>query len=388
VRRSVISVSWTILFCSLLVSLAAIVTPLGLHDGIGLETKSTQVRFQYVKDLSALGEGTGPRLDVGFSRICAGGALACPGTATEVTTTNGSTSVEGTYDIRIPKRTYDFLMSGLKRLAPTVSSTFDIQYRNFLKRNDSGYIFVNPEYFNNGSDYDIGTYRQITTLLINNAWEPVEGLIVDTKDGGVGFRYHSIPSDFLPFGAAWQEDLLFIEPVTECVNLNISLDFTMGGGFSNRHTVNAAIVDHGGFVNIPRIVPAYDGSDEQNSFNLAGRVYRSAWYDLVNLMLLWNVTDRGATVEDFPFSYLNSNLGRVYPLPVRKFDNTSVPNIPTASIKLTSWPSIFNSILSLGNSTLSYLNASDDSYNVPTNPWGITLDHFYDNGSKYRSTNC
>ncbi len=48
--------------------------------------------------------------------------------------------------------------------------------------------------------------------------------MVDTIRGGIGFRNHTIPTQVY-LGAEWDEDLLWIEPVTECVNLNLSVEF-------------------------------------------------------------------------------------------------------------------------------------------------------------------
>lgn len=83
----------------------------------------------------------------------------------------------------------------------------------------------NP-FFNNESDYLVGTYRQIQTLILDETIKPVEGLIVDAKSGGLGFRNHTVPANS-EHGATWAEDLLFILPETHCENTNLTIEFTV-----------------------------------------------------------------------------------------------------------------------------------------------------------------
>jgi len=103
--------------------------------------------------------------------------------------------------------------------------------------------------------YLVGDYRYLSQMVLNNAWEAVTGLLVDTKSGGIGFRNHTTPPA-LPFGSTWSEDLLFIEPDTECVDMNITMDFNIP--MSNDVTdlvENLVVTDHGGFVNLVKEIP-------------------------------------------------------------------------------------------------------------------------------------
>jgi hypothetical protein len=72
----------------------------------------------------------------------------------------------------------------------------------------------------------VGDYRPVSSITLENAIKLVEGLVVDTKTGGIGFRNHMIPVG-LNHGATWMEDLLFIEPQSSCVKLILSIDFTV-----------------------------------------------------------------------------------------------------------------------------------------------------------------
>ena len=62
--------------------------------------------------------------------------------------------------------------------------------------------------------------------LMNDAYEAVTGLLVNTKRGGIGFRIHTAPPVTL-FGNTRSEDFFFIESEKECVDLNIPMDFSI-----------------------------------------------------------------------------------------------------------------------------------------------------------------
>jgi hypothetical protein len=118
-------------------------------------------------------------------------------------------SIPGGIDRRLPQNITEVFSAGLSRLDRTVSSAFDIQWRTFKK------VLREPD-DHGGQPYLVGSYRHLSQLILNDAWEAFEGLIVDTITGGIGFRNHTIPVSPLLYGATWSEDLLFIEPETEC----------------------------------------------------------------------------------------------------------------------------------------------------------------------------
>ncbi|KAL8721861.1 MAG: hypothetical protein Q9225_001538 [Loekoesia sp. 1 TL-2023] len=68
--------------------------------------------------------------------------------------------------------------------------------------------------------------------------QAVEGLVVntvhsgDTVRGGIGLRNHTVPSG-LPYGGRWSEDLLWIEPVTACVDTNLTFHFSLADRADN-----------------------------------------------------------------------------------------------------------------------------------------------------------
>jgi len=78
--------------------------------------------------------------------------------------------------MKIPEILVKAYSSGTSQ-ATTVSNFFDIQWRRYLT--------TSREMFNNGTDYLIGSYRSIETLIMNDDYEVVEGLVVDLKTGGL-----------------------------------------------------------------------------------------------------------------------------------------------------------------------------------------------------------
>jgi hypothetical protein len=113
-------------------------------------------------------------------------------------------------------------------------------------------------------------------LILNNATQAVEGLVVDTQKGGIGFRNHTAPIN-LPHGATWSEDLLFVEPGTSCVNLNFTLDFQVSVNDNASSIVDVVyLTDRGGFVNLNHTYPFYDRSDSQRNPDLPGKAYKVA----------------------------------------------------------------------------------------------------------------
>lgn len=104
--RNIAIITWAKPFGLLLLAVAAVVTPLGIHEGISLSSSSTNVEFVYVADQSVFGSGTPPRnTKVGFSRTCTN--RRCPGepdmgNVTTVTTLSNDTNVSSTYYTRAP----------------------------------------------------------------------------------------------------------------------------------------------------------------------------------------------------------------------------------------------------------------------------------------------
>ena len=125
---------WTRLAAFAVVAIAAVVTPLGLHEAKSISDNKQETAFAHVPDDGPMGYGTPPRSSLGFTRTCAkqidiGADLAlvpwrCPGDDFvldyDYNNTNVHYSWNGTYDVRIPREKAMFLQSGLDDQPSTV----------------------------------------------------------------------------------------------------------------------------------------------------------------------------------------------------------------------------------------------------------------------------
>lgn len=184
---------------------------------------------------------------------------------------------------------------------PTVSSVLDIEWRSFGFKNDEDWA--------NGSTFVTGKYRQLDTLVLNEGFQVVEGLIIDHDNGGIGFRSHSVPAA-PKYGAEWSEDLLFITPHSECVNNNLTIDIEFGDEGADFERIQ--LTDRGGFINLNTTLPEYAPLSQKN-IDLGGRARLSAYLHNSFLAAFMNVTNM--KTEDLePWSYKNSSMDKMFPI--------------------------------------------------------------------------
>ncbi|KAF2822558.1 hypothetical protein CC86DRAFT_301012 [Ophiobolus disseminans] len=324
--KRVLFMSFLKTFMLVLIAVTAIITPLGLYEGLVAEPSSDVAAFHYIRDPTPMGYGTPPRTNSTFSRQCGWfGLIPCPNDNNKATVFENKTLLQVNYtndwyDTRIPQKVIDVFQSGASELGETVSSSFDIQYRSYVKsviddvKNKKGGPLVD-----NGTARTVGTYQPLSSLVLSDAILPVEGLIVDMKNGGIGFRNHSAPT-FRPYGSTWTEDLLFVVPDTVCVDTNLTLDFHIARTrtedlLAKSGIYRPEIVDHGGFVNLNKTYPFWVPDDVQANPNLWHRAYRGAWIQNAYTMAYMNVTNiSNETLKVKAFSYLNSTMGKAFPL--------------------------------------------------------------------------
>ncbi|EER37428.1 predicted protein [Histoplasma capsulatum H143] len=287
VRRRVNFVSWFLAVAIALVAITSIVTPLGLYESIEPSGDKENTPFRYIKDTSAFGYGTPPRPDGFFSRYC-GTTYTCPGSTVERKCEKIGLLENCTSNIQtaLPESFITPFRDGATKFSPSVSSIFDIQWRTYINNADdpSKGIFVKP------------AYRQLATLLLEDKILPVEGLVVDMKTGGLGFRAHTVPQHRYEFGSRWNEDILFIEPETQCVDLNFTLDFVLPRDVStsDQYVEDLKIVDHGGFSGLhDYAAPSLEriSSNGQVDLNLKDRAMSAGWFNNFLTTVFYNVTD-------------------------------------------------------------------------------------------------
>lgn len=138
----------------------------------------------------------------------------------------------------------------------------------------------------------------------------IEGLVIDARDAGVGFRSHTVPNAVdVPDGAEWEEDLLFSVPETSCVDTNVTTDYVVP--FENDYSANPTqyVVDQGGFSAISRH-NLWDGwtygSTQQNP-KLADRAYLGAWKMNILNMFYFGVSEPGTELAT-----IDSHIGKTF----------------------------------------------------------------------------
>ncbi|KAL2153769.1 hypothetical protein VTH82DRAFT_4924 [Thermothelomyces myriococcoides] len=270
----------------LLISVAAIVTPLGLYQSVEPGGHEFGL-FEFAKDESPFGYATHARLSGPFSRSC-GPSRACPGSwVNENCTRQGLANVcTAQYGRSIPEVWRSTFREGARQIKESVSSIFDIQWRNQINASDP---------LGEWSWYMQSGYRQTGILVLDPTIQLIDGLIVDAKDGGIGFRNHTAPAAPYEYGSTWSEDILFIEPEAQCVDLNLTFDFQLvNAEYWRLQPARLALVDHGGLSELSRTSPDLSLSPHGNGqgpVDLKERAYKAAWTNNFLTLAHFNATD-------------------------------------------------------------------------------------------------
>jgi hypothetical protein len=234
------------------------------------------------------------------------------------------------FNSSIPANLTDIFSSATSNT--TLSGAFNIQYRTWAVTVDS-----NQHMVDRGLPYPISSYRTLDLVILHNKTEAVEGVVVDTVNGGVGYRNHTIPTG-LPYGGNWTEELTWIEPVTSCVDTNLTFLISMGG--SDSISTSVSLVDNGGFANLPRHLPYQNQLEASQNPDLYVRAYQGAWITNVLTMFYLNVSYPNNTGPR------NTSIGRQFPL------GTSYE------------PSLYS--IGLSGLTPTFLDLAIDNYNTST----------------------
>ncbi|KAH8898902.1 hypothetical protein GQ53DRAFT_791085 [Thozetella sp. PMI_491] len=303
---------------TMLLAVGAVVTPLGLYSTIVPDNVVTG-DFVYARDFSPFGYGTPPRSNHSWSRLCLDQfttlleAKPCPFSSTvEVVTYVPNMLPVYEYPYGISTSVSDQIVktfsSGVGE-DTTISNFFDIHWRRYATKRDPTY--------DNGSAFLVADNRNIQPLLLNNVTEVVEGLVVDAVNGAIGFRNHTVPIGH-QWGVQWDEDLLFVEPETVCVDTNLTLDFTFDWVNTTRLATGVVLTDRGGFVNLDHTYPTTHFADPQANPDLYHRAYMGAWLHNAYTALYFNVTDPiNKTAGSLAWSYLNSELNKTFQMLVQ-----------------------------------------------------------------------
>ena len=312
---------WFQMITLVTIAIASIVTPLGLYEEISPEDSLSEVPFHFAPDKSAFGRATPPRDGYRAVRLCYRKDedernRPCPNAPS-----NFHDIVDTVEAYSVWPGSVSIFTSG--ETAETVSSIFDIQWRGF--RVGRGLSFTSEK---NATAFSQGYYRQFGQFVQDEALLAIDGLLVDTEVGRIGFRNHTVPVK-ADDGAQWTEDILFIEPDARCVDTNLTIDYTNQGEgkITDEPVFNPVLVDHGGFSDLPHSTPDLGNPDAwQDDPLLYERAFRGAWRNNLLAMQLWNVTTNGSD-GSAPFSYMNSHISKEFKLDDYTAENILAPGI-------------------------------------------------------------
>jgi hypothetical protein len=230
-------------------------------------------------------------------------------------------------------------------------------------------------------------FRPLKSVVLDNMVEPIEGLIVDTVNGSIGFRNHTFPPGF-PSGVSWTEDILFIEPETVCVDLNLTLDFTITLGTKSLFADNFVLTDQGGFANLNHTYPEFDQSHPQSNAQLWNRAYKAAMMSNAYTIFYYNVSNPNNQPDPNmrAFAYVDSHVGKTFS--VHNEHNSQEYDALKIDGRFLDYYSMFNfpQDNTSMNSTLSNMTTrspplgNGTSGSIPANPFGVNSTWFQDLG--------
>ncbi|CAM0142261.1 hypothetical protein VKS41_002256 [Umbelopsis sp. WA50703] len=259
----------------ILVTITGVLTPLGLVPVV------SQVPIDLVlhslPDSQPLSLATTSRAQYIEERECSNGLLgigACPGrTLTNVTGQSGLQT-----DLTIPPNITSVFSS------TNHTSPFDMQYRRFtMATNTLNTTKLHPK-------PDVGI---ADSIILSNSLFAVDGLIIDTTDSpGVGIGKLQVP--YLPHGATWNQEVLWIEPETSCVDLGFTLNFQLSSTATTLFSTNVSLTDQGGFSNFNFTYPVI-GRDGQ-VVTMEDRAYKLAYLSNIYIMGAYNITKNASHV--------------------------------------------------------------------------------------------
>ncbi|KAJ7160899.1 hypothetical protein C8R46DRAFT_1194302 [Mycena filopes] len=143
-------------------------------------------------------------------------------------------------------------------------------------------------YYNGTAGYNYSMPIQLFTttesLILRTGIFAIDGLIVDLDNPGIGLWNHTLPTG-TSRGAVWSEDVLWLEPVSSCVDTNMTIDYTLQNSFDTTQEKTYNLVDHGGFYNLTSEYP--DLNRDGQNIDLRQHAYKGAvlsnYYTMLNL---------------------------------------------------------------------------------------------------------
>jgi hypothetical protein len=114
-----------------------------------------------------------------------------------------------------------------KSLGDLRTSPFEIQFRQYQTIStdeDSEFVQGSGHLKESRIANSTALFTTVESLVLLDRIVVREGIIADLVNGGVGFRNHTVPTKpRMKHGAQWTEDILWLEPVTACIDTNWSV---------------------------------------------------------------------------------------------------------------------------------------------------------------------
>ena len=203
----------------IIIAVAGIITPVGLSESF-TRGDIVNATFTYAFDPSVFGQGTPSRRGYGISRTCGNGSIPCPGIqfGDKIQSTHSTRGM--IYNPTVADNITDCFRSGTEASGDLRVNPFQVQFRQFWTARNK----------NQTSDVmnTTGDFALLEHIYFSEKFEVREGVVIDTINGGIGFRNHTVPaSSNVKHGATWTEDLLWIEPDTSCVDTNWTVEFKL-----------------------------------------------------------------------------------------------------------------------------------------------------------------
>jgi hypothetical protein len=153
----------------------------------------------------------------------------------------------------------------------------------------------------------VGELTNIESFFLTDSITAAEGVVIDmTSTPGVGILQHTFPSDSQ--GGQWYRDVLWLEPVTECVDTNLTIQFKLSDDLTTPVNGSIVLVDKGGLFGLTNDQP-YAYTDTPENIDLQHHAYAGAVWGNLAVLTTLNVT-RSA-----------SHYGNTYPLTPNTLNN-------------------------------------------------------------------
>jgi hypothetical protein len=254
---------------TVLMTLTGIVTPLGLQETTVLKPGQNQT-MSYIQDFGPMGSATTPRTKYKEGRLCSGWpSVACVGSTLQ--SNNGSYNVFSGINANITS----------KFTSPTgTQSSLNMQYRQYSMQINDG--------VNNEQAMSVGKLANLQSYILSNSTTAAEGIVVDMTDTpGIGMIQHTFPFD--SEGGSWFRDVLWLEPMTECVDTNLTIQYKVSSDLMTPVVNSTVLVDKGGLFNLTTKQPD-PYADTINSIDLAHHAYTGAVWGNLAVVRAINIT--------------------------------------------------------------------------------------------------